>query len=120
MHASQLVAASFLGPSSAALAAPVAFLTVLDHSSAALIDAATVQAVWKEHLSEKFTQRLARLNPPGRWAFISQVEGGINDGKTCVVTARVALAPRSGSTVVFAPAKMATTFDALPYATPAQ
>jgi len=119
MHASQLVAASFLGPSSAALAAPVAFQTV-DHSSAALIDAAMVQAVWKEHLSEKFTQRLAHLNPPGRWAFISQVEGGINDGKTCVVTARVALAPRSGSTVVFAPAKMATTFDALPYATPAQ
>jgi hypothetical protein len=119
MTTRQLIVATLIGASSAAFAAPVAYVTV-DHSSAALIDAAAVKAVWQEQLSEKFTKRLARVSPPSRWAFISQVEGGFNEAKICVVTARVAFAPRSGKTVVFTPAKMATAFDALPNATSAQ
>lgn len=116
MTAKHLIAAAFVVGSSATFAAPVPYVTV-DHSSAALIDAATVKAVWKEQLGERFTKRLARVSPPSRWAFISQVEGGFNEAKICVVTARVAFAPRSGKTVLFTPAKMATAFDALPNAT---
>jgi hypothetical protein len=115
----QLVFATLIGASAPSLAAPVAYLTV-EHSSAALGDAAAFHTVWQEQLDERFTQRLARLNPPQKWAFISQVEGGFNSAKICVVTAHVAFAPRSGKTVLFAPAKMATTFDALPGATESQ
>lgn len=120
MHIRPLaVAAALAALSSATLAAAPAYLTV-DRSTATLIDATAVQSVWAQHLDEKFTRRLARLNPPAKWAFISQVEGGITEAKTCVVTARVALAPRSGKSVVFTPAKMATVFDALPNAAPGQ
>ena len=82
MHIRPLaVAAALAALSSATLAAAPAYLTV-DRSTATLIDATAVQSVWAQHLDEKFTRRLARLNPPAKWAFISQVEGGLTAGSS--------------------------------------
>lgn len=90
-----------------------------DHSTAGLMDKATAQGIWKEALPEA---RLAKLYPPVKWGFLSQVEGGLVGGQTCVVTARVALLPRTSPTrrLVWEPAKMATTFDSRPGSDAAQ
>jgi hypothetical protein len=119
MNSKSYFAGLLLGAATLANAAPAAHLTV-DHSSATLIDAAAAQAVWKEQLPEKTSKRLIKLYPVGKWAFLSQVEGGFNQAKICVVTARAALVPRAGKSVVFTPSKMSTAFDALPGATQEQ
>lgn len=100
---------------SAALAAPPPYIT-LDNSTETLIDKKTAQSLWEPHL----TARLARLYPPKKWGFATEVEGGFNQAKTCVITARAMMLPRSGKSLVFAPLKTATAFDALPNATQTQ
>jgi hypothetical protein len=102
-----------------ARAADSPFLTI-DRSTQGLIDSALAQAVWSEHITKAGPKRLAKLYPPGRWGFLSQVEGGFTASKVCVVTARAAMVPRSGKQVVFKPEKMATAFDALPGASQEQ
>jgi hypothetical protein len=114
-----LVAAWLLLASSTLMAAPPAYLTV-DRSSAAVMDNATAQSVWREKMPAKRVQRLSKLFPVGRYGFISQVEGGFTEAKVCVVTARVMLVPRSGKALLFDPKKTATTFDSAPNATQAQ
>jgi hypothetical protein len=78
------------------------------------MDAATAKAMWKKQLP---TARLAKLYPPKKWGFASEVEGGFNAANTCVVTARAMLMPLRGKVLSFAPEKTATTFEALPNAT---
>jgi hypothetical protein len=109
----RLFTAALLGAAAAAHAATPVYLT-LDHSSAPVMEAATAKAVWKAHLDDKLVKRLAKLYPVGKWAFISQVEGGYNADKLCVVTARVVLVPRAGKSAVFTPKEKATAFDAKP------
>ena len=99
-----------------AWAAPAPYLT-LDHSTEQLMDKTSAAKLWLEGLP---AARLARLYPPGRWGFVSQVEGGFTDAKVCVVTARAMLMPRKGKTLVFAPAQTATAFATLPSATQQQ
>ncbi len=94
-------------------AAQPQYLTV-DHSSEMLMDAATAKAMWKTQLP---VARLAKLYSPKKWGFASEVEGGFNAAKTCVVTARAMLLPLRGKLLSFKPEKTATTFDALPNAT---
>ena len=101
---------------SAALAAPPPPYITVDHSTETLIDAKAAKALWEPVL----TARLARLYPPKKWGFITEVGGGFNPAKTCVITARAMMVPRSGKTLVFAPMKTATAFDALPNATQEQ
>jgi len=91
--------------STASHAAPPAYLT-LDNSNAQLMDAATASAMWKQNLPAK----LFKLYPDKRWGFVSEVEGGFDDARVCVVTARAMMLPRSGKTLVFRPAKTATAF----------
>ena len=100
-----------------AWAAPPAYVTQ-DSSTAGLIDKAAAEAIWKESLP---VTKLAKLYPPAKWGFLSQVEGGLS-GQTCVVTARVALLPRTSPTrrLVWEPEKMSTTFDAKSGANAAQ
>lgn len=90
-----------------------------DSSTAGLLDKAVIAAAWKEHLPEA---RLAKVYSPAKWGFLSQVEGGLTADKTCVVTARVAMLPRTSPTrrLVWEPAKMSTVFDARANATQAQ
>lgn len=86
---------------------------LIDHSNDGLIDEATAKAV----LAENIPARVWKINKPANYAFLSQVEGGLNAARTCVVTARVMMLPLTG--VVKAPLfrplpKMtATAFDAV-------
>ncbi len=119
MTLSKPIAALLLAASGNAFAAPAAYL-MIDHSTAAVMDKATALAVWREQLPPKKAQRLFKLYPAARWGFVSQVEGGFNADKFCVVTARVMLMPRSGKNLQFRPDKTATAFDARPQATEEQ
>ncbi len=114
---SKIVPACILALAAASAgAAPAPYLT-LDHSSEQLMDKASAAKLWLEGLP---AARLARLYPPGKWGFVSQVEGGFTDARVCVVTARAMLVPRKGKTLVFAPAQTATAFATLPSATQQQ
>lgn len=86
-----------------------------DRSANFLIDAATAEQIWKENTPARVT----KLYPTKKFRFVSEVTGGFNEGKTCVVTARamllpVVLLPVQGSKIVYAPIKSATAFDATP------
>lgn len=92
-----------------AAAAPTPYLTV-DHSAGPLMERSVAEALWKEQLSA----RLYRLYPSSKWGFASHVEGGFDEAKVCVVTARAMMLPRAGKTLVLQPAKTATAFGAQP------
>ncbi len=66
---------------------------LLDHSNSNLIDTATAKAV----LTDNIPARVWKIHKPGDFAFLSQVEGGLNAQRTCVVTARVMLLPLTGT-----------------------
>jgi hypothetical protein len=85
-----------------------------DDSGSALIDNATSEKLWKENTPA----RVAKLYPPKKFRFVSDVTGGFNDSKTCVVSARVMLLPViflpiQGTKIVYAPIKSAGAFDAV-------
>lgn len=91
---------------------------LLDFSAQSLIDEAGAKAV----LDEAIPARLWKVYPTSKWAFVSQVEGGITASGTCVVTARVMMVPLTPTmkAVLFRPEKIATAFDAQAGATPDQ
>ena len=80
--------------------------TVVDNSSSLLMNQASAEALWQQHASAK----LMRLYPVKRWGFVSEVEGGFDDAKNCVITARAMMLPRSGKNLTYRPAKTATAF----------
>lgn len=107
----QAVLLSALLVSAAAWAADPAVKTnLIDHSNQQLIEADAAKAVMDENLPAK----VWKLHPASKYAFISQVEGGMK-GTTCVVSARVMLVPLTptAKAVLFRPQKMATAFDAV-------
>jgi hypothetical protein len=81
----------------------------IDHSTDTLIDDATAKAVMAEGVPAK----VWKLYPASKFAFVSQVEGGLTSGKACVVVARVMLLPLTPTmkAVLFRPQKTATAFD---------
>ena len=86
-----------------------------DQSANFLIDAPTAEKIWRENTPA----RVAKLYPKRKFRFVSEVTGGFNEGKTCVVTARamllpVVLLPVQGSKIVYEPVKAATAFEAEP------
>lgn len=86
---------------------------LVDHSAERLIDAKAVRAV----LAEGIPARVWKIYPANKWGWASQVAGGMTASGTCVITARVLIAPLSASRkLLFRPEKMATTFDAIPNA----
>lgn len=91
--------------------APQIKVNFVDHSAAALIDKDTAMAVMKENIPA----RVWRLYPANRYAFVSQVEGGVTGAGTCVVTARVMMLPLTPTmkAVLFRPQKTATAFDSV-------
>ncbi|MEP6873146.1 MAG: hypothetical protein ABI887_02195 [Burkholderiales bacterium] len=106
MSTARLLTAVLLSTSaSIAFAAPPAYLA-LDHSSATLIGKPAAMALWNAGVPAK----MFRLYPVGKWGFVSEVEGGFDDAKLCIVTARAMMLPRSGKVLVFQPAKTATAF----------
>lgn len=108
--------AAVLSASFAAHSAPPKFITI-DSSSAPLMNGAIAKVMWKEALP---AARVAKLYPPTKWGFASEVQGGFNPAKTCVITARVMMLPVRGKGLDFKPAKVATAFDALPNASEQQ
>ncbi len=84
-------------------------MTLVDHSNALLISGAEAKAVMAENLPAS----VFKIHPANRFAFVSQVEGGMK-GTTCVVSARVMLVPLTptAKAVLFRPQKTATAFDA--------
>jgi hypothetical protein len=108
MKQAVLTISALLLAASAGAAAPKA--NFVDHSSALLIDAATAKGV----MAEVIPAKVWKLYPASKWAFASQVEGGMK-GTTCVVSARVMLLPLTPTlkAVLFRPEKTATAFDAL-------
>jgi hypothetical protein len=87
---------------------------LLDFSNAVLIDSGTATAV----LDEGIPARLWKVYPASKWAFVSQVEGGITQSGVCVVTARVMMVPLTATlkAVLLRPQQIATAFDAMPNA----
>jgi hypothetical protein len=90
--------------------------TVMDNSSPALMDQATAEGLWNQRTSAK----LIRLYPVKKWGFVTEVEGGFDDAKVCVVTARAMMLPRSGKALLYRPAKTATAFGTHAAASPQQ
>ena len=87
----------------------------VDKSGSFLIDPATSEKLWKDNTPA----RVAKLYPVKKFRFASEVTGGFNEAKSCVVSARVMLLPVvflpiQGTKVVYAPIKSATAFDAVP------
>ena len=82
---------------------------LLDFSNDKLIDAASAKAI----LSAGIPAKLWKVYPPSKWAFVSQVEGGITASGSCVVTARVMMVPLTPTmkAVLLRPEKIATAFD---------
>jgi hypothetical protein len=83
---------------------------LIDHSNNQLIEADAAKAVMGENIPAK----VWKIYPASKYAFISQVEGGMK-GSTCVVAARVMLVPLTptAKAVLFRPQSMATAFDAV-------
>jgi hypothetical protein len=86
-------------------AAPPVYI-IVDNSPSLLMDRSTAEALWQEQM----TSKLARLYPAKKWGFVSEVEGGFDDEKICVITARAMVLPRSGRALVYRPTKTATAF----------
>jgi hypothetical protein len=109
-----------LGVTAGASAASAPDYLMIDKSSDTLIDDGTVKAMFSEFVSA----RMAKLYPTNKWGFAVQVEGGITQADTCVVTARVMLLQRNlpvtTKLLLFKPERMATSFDALPKASAQQ
>lgn len=87
----------------------------VDESASFLIDAATTERLWKENTPAN----VVKLYPSKKFRFVSEVGGGFNDAKLCVVSARamvlpVVTLPIQGAKLVYAPIKAATAFDAKP------
>jgi hypothetical protein len=87
----------------------------VDKSGTFLIDPATSAQVWKDNMPA----RVMKLYPSKKFRFVSEVTGGFNESKTCVVSARAMLLPTvflpmQGTQVVYSPIKSSTAFDAVP------
>lgn len=92
-------------------AAPAPKTHYLDHSTQSLIDAESAKKVMAENVPAKAW----KVYPASKYAFVSQVEGGMTQAGHCVITARVMLLPRTPTmkAVLFRPQYTATAFDSL-------
>jgi hypothetical protein len=86
-----------------------------DQSGSSLVDSATAEKIWQDNTPANVT----KLYPRRKFRFVSEVSGGFNDSKTCIVSARamllpVVFLPVQGTKIVYAPIKSATAFDAVP------
>ena len=109
----------FAASTAALAAAPVSY-PILDQSADGLMNHASAKAIWAELVPPALGVRMAMLYPTSRFGFVSQVEGGVNAAKVCVVTARAMLMTRQGKSFAFPPIKSASAFDALANASPQQ
>jgi hypothetical protein len=93
----------------------------IDRSGSSLIDAATSEKLWKANTPA----RVAKLYPTRKFRFVSEITGGFNEAKNCIVSARAMLLPVvylpiQGTKVIYEPIKSASAFDAVPSLSEAQ
>ena len=117
MQASGAFAATPADPAAARPAKPAkpARPISVDQSFSFLIDNATSEKLWEANLSA----RVKALYPVRKFRFASEVGGGFNDARLCVVSARammlpVVRLPVQGLKAIYAPIKSATAYDAVP------
>jgi hypothetical protein len=108
-----LTSALFLGTN--AFAAPAKF-AIKDSSIPTLMPAANAQKIWTTNLSPK----VAKAYPMKKWGYISEVNGGFDGSKTCVVVARAMVVPLAGKNFIYNPKKTSSTLGTLAGATPEQ
>lgn len=87
----------------------------VDQSGSFLIDSATSEKLWEANLPA----RVKALYPVRKFRFVSEVGGGFNEAKLCVVSAHVMMLPVvrlpiQGLKAIYAPIKSATAYDAVP------
>ena len=87
----------------------------IDQSGSFLIDSATSEKLWEANLPA----RVKALYPVRKFRFVSEVGGGFNEAKLCVVSAHammlpVVRLPIQGLKAIYAPIKSATAYDAVP------
>ena len=101
---------------SASAIAAVPKFKIKNNSPAILINDASATAIWVENLPEK----LAKQFPVKKWGYLSEVNGGFDDHKVCIVAARAMIVPVSGKNFIYAPMKTAATIGTQAGATPEQ
>lgn len=99
----------------AAPAAPPKFATK-DNSSESLMTQANANALWTAALPAK----VAKLYPIKKWGYLSEVNGGFDGNKTCVIVARAMMVPLSGKSFIYEPKKTSVSFGSQPSATAEQ
>ena len=87
----------------------------VDQSASFLIDSAVSEKLWEANLPA----RVKALYPVRKFRFASEVGGGFNEAKLCIVSARammlpVVRLPIQGLKAIYAPIKSATAYDAVP------
>ena len=87
----------------------------VDQSGSFLIDSAVSEKLWEANLPT----RVKALYPVRKFRFASEVGGGFNEAKLCIVSARammlpVVRLPIQGLKAIYAPIKSATAYDAVP------
>lgn len=111
-----LLISAFLFASNANAAAAAPKFKIKNNSPAVLINDAAATTVWTENLPEK----LAKVYPVKKWGYLSEVNGGFDDHKMCVVAARAMMVPVSGKNFIYEPRKLAATIGTQAGATPEQ
>ncbi len=102
---------------SVAKAAPKApKFNIVNSSNETLIDNASAVAIWNANL----TAKAAKLHPVKKFGYISEVNGGFDSSKTCVVVARAMTSPLKGKTFTYDAKNVAVAFGSQAGATPEQ
>jgi acetylglutamate kinase len=111
LTASMLLLGGLVAAPALAADPPAPKMNLVDFSNDGLIDEATAKKI----LAENTPAKMWKVYPASKYALVSQVEGGLNAAKTCVVTARVMLLTVTPAmkAVLFRPQKTATAFDAV-------
>jgi hypothetical protein len=96
--------------SATAIAAPAApKYAIRDNSPETLIDAASAQKIWTENLPATPSKNW----PVKKYGYLSEVNGGFDPNKNCVVVARAMLVPLgaiNSKTFVYDPKKTSVAF----------
>lgn len=109
-----MLSASAFAAAPAAPAAPK--FAIVNSSTESLIDNATAIGIWNAHL----TPKAAKLHPVKKTGYISEVNGGFDANKTCVVVARAMTSPLKGKTFTYEAKNVAVAFGSQAGATAEQ
>jgi hypothetical protein len=111
---SVFLGAALLVSANAMAAAPK--FPIKNNGPVALVDDAFAVSTWLENLPESTTLKY----PVRRYGYLSEINGGFDDHKNCVVTVRAMQVPVVGKRFIYNPNKTAITFATMAGATSEQ